>query len=336
MRRRLVIGHILWRRVPSKFLSAEKAYRRRFAGRPVVGKKRRAADGERNESQRKRSKRTCDGKNGEKREPKEKERKESRRRAENGGPRRGDQEIGILEETPENDEGVERRVAGLFKGEKHGNAIKGNMRSPLRPVRGEDGTADDGGAASERVKSVSIDGANEMAGYSKHGNVSNDGGKTKGASEGCDIAWSGALHNSCGKDKKGRRAAENTDVQPSLEKQGLKCPVTSDPDSSGDFVEKMGHKCGGTNNLDDELDAIFARGPKKPKKQRDKPGSTVGPGNQDIRIAGSKDDLFGNAQEDRARRRTEEGFRVFREDELGLGKSGGDTPLCPFDCDCCF
>jgi hypothetical protein len=36
------------------------------------------------------------------------------------------------------------------------------------------------------------------------------------------------------------------------------------------------------------------------------------------------------------RRRTEEGFRIFTVDELRIGQGEGDTPLCPFDCDCCF
>lgn len=31
----------------------------------------------------------------------------------------------------------------------------------------------------------------------------------------------------------------------------------------------------------------------------------------------------------------ESGMKVYREDQLNLGK-GGNTPLCPFDCDCCF
>ena len=31
----------------------------------------------------------------------------------------------------------------------------------------------------------------------------------------------------------------------------------------------------------------------------------------------------------------ETGLKVYREDQLNLGK-GGNTPLCPFDCDCCF
>ena len=37
------------------------------------------------------------------------------------------------------------------------------------------------------------------------------------------------------------------------------------------------------------------------------------------------------------RRRTEEGFAIYSESELGLGRAGGgNTPLCPFDCECCF
>lgn len=35
-------------------------------------------------------------------------------------------------------------------------------------------------------------------------------------------------------------------------------------------------------------------------------------------------------------RRTEEGYAIYNEEELGFNKKGGDTDLCPFDCDCCF
>lgn len=39
----------------------------------------------------------------------------------------------------------------------------------------------------------------------------------------------------------------------------------------------------------------------------------------------------------KSRKRTEEGYAVYSEEELGLGKKGGgDTPQCPFDCNCCF
>lgn len=53
------------------------------------------------------------------------------------------------------------------------------------------------------------------------------------------------------------------------------------------------------------------------------------------KVQGSKDDIFG-AEAGKGRKRTEEGFAIYGEDELGLGKKGGDTDLCPFDCDCCF
>ncbi|EFJ51167.1 hypothetical protein VOLCADRAFT_103551 [Volvox carteri f. nagariensis] len=53
------------------------------------------------------------------------------------------------------------------------------------------------------------------------------------------------------------------------------------------------------------------------------------------RVEGSKDDIFGEAA-GKGRSRTEEGYAIYTEEELGLGKKGGDTDLCPFDCDCCF
>lgn len=53
------------------------------------------------------------------------------------------------------------------------------------------------------------------------------------------------------------------------------------------------------------------------------------------KVEGSKDDIFGE-QAGKPRKRTEEGYTVYGEDELGLNKKGGDTPLCPFDCDCCY
>ena len=59
-------------------------------------------------------------------------------------------------------------------------------------------------------------------------------------------------------------------------------------------------------------------------------------------VAGSKHDIFGDGAA-RARKRTEEGFAIYSEEELGLAggggkgrKDAGDTELCPFDCDCCF
>ncbi|KDP34119.1 hypothetical protein JCGZ_07690 [Jatropha curcas] len=37
------------------------------------------------------------------------------------------------------------------------------------------------------------------------------------------------------------------------------------------------------------------------------------------------------------RKKTEDGLTVYTEEELGISNSNaGGTPLCPFDCDCCF
>ncbi|PWN29915.1 DUF1764-domain-containing protein [Jaminaea rosea] len=38
---------------------------------------------------------------------------------------------------------------------------------------------------------------------------------------------------------------------------------------------------------------------------------------------------------DDGRARTEEGYRIYSAEELGLNNDGGGTPLCPFDCNCC-
>ena len=56
------------------------------------------------------------------------------------------------------------------------------------------------------------------------------------------------------------------------------------------------------------------------------------------KVEGSKDDIFGTGTAD-GRKRTEEGYLIYTEDELGLGvssKNAGYTKDCPFDCQCCF
>ncbi|KAF5831301.1 hypothetical protein DUNSADRAFT_13330 [Dunaliella salina] len=53
------------------------------------------------------------------------------------------------------------------------------------------------------------------------------------------------------------------------------------------------------------------------------------------KVEGSKDDLFG-ADAKQARKRTEEGYAIYTEEELGMHRKGGNTPDCPFDCACCF
>ncbi|KAJ2919000.1 hypothetical protein MD484_g1400, partial [Candolleomyces efflorescens] len=49
-----------------------------------------------------------------------------------------------------------------------------------------------------------------------------------------------------------------------------------------------------------------------------------------------EEDSFKDSRGTGPRRKTEEGWSIYKEDELGISNGGGDTPLCPFDCDCCF
>lgn len=65
-------------------------------------------------------------------------------------------------------------------------------------------------------------------------------------------------------------------------------------------------------------------------------GASAAPSGKRPQPEGSKDDIFGALAGKGGKKRTEEGFRVYSEEELGLGRKGGDTAQCPFDCDCCF
>ncbi|GIL89610.1 hypothetical protein Vretimale_1830 [Volvox reticuliferus] len=93
-----------------------------------------------------------------------------------------------------------------------------------------------------------------------------------------------------------------------------------------------------------EIDDIFNTGKKKSLEGKREAAEAVGKEPDGIataaiakrpRIDGSKDDIFGEAT-GKGRKRTDEGYAIYTEEELGLGKKGGDTDLCPFDCDCCF
>ncbi|KAG2350523.1 DUF1764-domain-containing protein [Suillus weaverae] len=48
------------------------------------------------------------------------------------------------------------------------------------------------------------------------------------------------------------------------------------------------------------------------------------------------EDRFKDSRGSGPRRKTDDGFNIYKEDELGISNAGGDTPLCPFDCECCF
>ncbi|KAJ3321755.1 hypothetical protein HDV06_003904 [Boothiomyces sp. JEL0866] len=48
------------------------------------------------------------------------------------------------------------------------------------------------------------------------------------------------------------------------------------------------------------------------------------------------DGTFADSRGSKPRKQTEDGLPIYLDTELNVGLDGGDTPQCPFDCQCCF
>ena len=89
-----------------------------------------------------------------------------------------------------------------------------------------------------------------------------------------------------------------------------------------------------------EIDEIFAGKKKKKKPKQEQPEKGIEGVNSKVknkkRIKRDEGGGFSDSPS-RARKKTEDGLVLYTEEELGIGKSdAGGTPLCPFDCSCCF
>ncbi|KAI6007474.1 hypothetical protein EDD15DRAFT_2211606, partial [Pisolithus albus] len=78
---------------------------------------------------------------------------------------------------------------------------------------------------------------------------------------------------------------------------------------------------------------------KRSSSKRSNPETVIDPSSRHHpqkrqRIDGSLSSQAKDSRGTSSRRKTEEGYSIYKEDELGIGNSGGDTPLCPFDCSC--
>ncbi|GAV61388.1 DUF1764 domain-containing protein [Cephalotus follicularis] len=91
-----------------------------------------------------------------------------------------------------------------------------------------------------------------------------------------------------------------------------------------------------------EIDEIFSGKKRKKSEVRktenanadetEKPKLT----NKNKKSKGAKEGGFADSPVG-SRKRTGDGLIIYTEDELGISKAdAGGTPLCPFDCDCCF
>eukprot|EP01100_Stratorugosa_tubuloviscum_P010025 TRINITY_DN424_c3_g1_i2.p1 TRINITY_DN424_c3_g1~~TRINITY_DN424_c3_g1_i2.p1 ORF type:complete len:156 (+),score=49.44 TRINITY_DN424_c3_g1_i2:71-538(+) len=83
------------------------------------------------------------------------------------------------------------------------------------------------------------------------------------------------------------------------------------------------------NTDTNEIDDLFSNFKKKPIEQI-QPKLAI-ESEEDI----SKDIFFDSRGTYSQKRKIIGGLKIYTVDELNLGK-GGNTPLCPFDCDCCF
>ena len=104
--------------------------------------------------------------------------------------------------------------------------------------------------------------------------------------------------------------------------------VEQDPQAVLEALKK--HKEQKTKNAKPptEIDEIFGKLQEKKKPAKKAKTVSVAPS--------QKDDGFAGRSLGGGRKYTEEGFPIYTEEELKLNGKRGDTPDCPFDCNCCF
>lgn len=100
------------------------------------------------------------------------------------------------------------------------------------------------------------------------------------------------------------------------------CSANKDLDDDGNFA-----KAPSSEDKEEDIDDIFAELKEKKKKLK-----FVGPNKK--KLTSEKDDE--RWKEPKVHRFTTEGLPIYKYYHLGVNQNDGGTPLCPFDCDCCF
>ncbi|MED6192016.1 hypothetical protein PIB30_006161 [Stylosanthes scabra] len=129
------------------------------------------------------------------------------------------------------------------------------------------------------------------------------------------------------KKKNGSKVTSNQELQEEGEKPSQK----AEEKSSQKEEEKPSQKKAGS-----EIDEIFA-GKKRKKSDDEKTKKKKKKKKKETKEQDDNDDGGFLDKPSRPRKKTNDGLTIYTEDELGLnnGDAGG-TPLCPFDCSCCF
>ena len=101
----------------------------------------------------------------------------------------------------------------------------------------------------------------------------------------------------------------------------------------------------GSNSVEtkSEIDEIFSKCQGKEKRRVEEKPAIVSQKKMRKNKSEREDDMgFGTATSDKIVKKgnasyTADGLRIYTMEDLGLDKEeGGDTPLCPFDCECCI
>jgi hypothetical protein len=102
-------------------------------------------------------------------------------------------------------------------------------------------------------------------------------------------------------------------------------------------TESNNKKSAKTESVEDDVIAnIFKKGKlvNQKKQSSSKEKQQVAKSKQNEK-ADKEDDDFAQMRGPQKRKKTTEGFHIYTVEELNIGK-GGNTDLCPFDCNCCF
>ncbi|TYJ56066.1 hypothetical protein B9479_003176 [Cryptococcus floricola] len=134
-------------------------------------------------------------------------------------------------------------------------------------------------------------------------NTKKDKGKSKASSE-ANVASSSKVED--GEKKKKKKVKKAAESKPEEEIEESKVETVVDPSTIPVAVPEP---------------AV------KPKKDKGKKRSAQ---------EDEEDEMFKDSRGTGPRRKTEEGFLIYKEKELEIDPEAGGTPLCPFDCDCCF
>ena len=130
--------------------------------------------------------------------------------------------------------------------------------------------------------------------------------------------------NDSGKDKKRKKSEKPALKQKSADALKQKSADALKRKSEDALKQKSAH----------DIESIFA---KKAAPSVEKPKSETMKKSQTKKSPHQDDDGFGDTRGLLKQRRptTEEGYPIYSVEDMKIGR-GGDTPDCPFDCDCCF